>query len=281
MKIDYAIHSSDSNPYYLDFWPIISEIWKKKFDVIPILVFIGDKNIELDERFGIVIKLSPIEGIAIHLQAQIVRFWITTTYPNDVSIISDIDMIPLSHHYFVKNIANLNNNDYLHINPCIGSYGRLPACYHIAKGSTFKEVLSIDEQWDLFIRKVLSDKDNLNGFGHDKMAWFADELYTSKKVLTYNGGIKINLIERERGQNGYRIDRALWLYSKMLLKYDYYFDSHSIRPYSQHKAEINSIKNTTLIANKNFPPKYLQIFVEYYFNLRYMLSKIKHNITNI
>ena len=29
MKIDYVIVSSDDNPMYLDFWPIVSKIWKK------------------------------------------------------------------------------------------------------------------------------------------------------------------------------------------------------------------------------------------------------------
>jgi hypothetical protein len=34
MKIDYVILGSNTNPYYLDFWPIVSKIWKEKFNKI-------------------------------------------------------------------------------------------------------------------------------------------------------------------------------------------------------------------------------------------------------
>ena len=47
MKIKYAIMSSDSNPLYLDFWPIVSKVWKEKFDIEPILYYI-DENHDID-----------------------------------------------------------------------------------------------------------------------------------------------------------------------------------------------------------------------------------------
>ncbi len=48
--------SSDSNSLYLDFWPIVSKIWKKKFNITPILYYIDENhNIEISEEFGKVI----------------------------------------------------------------------------------------------------------------------------------------------------------------------------------------------------------------------------------
>jgi hypothetical protein len=33
MKIDYVILGSDMNPMYYDFWPVVSKIWKKVYNI--------------------------------------------------------------------------------------------------------------------------------------------------------------------------------------------------------------------------------------------------------
>lgn len=277
MKIDFAIHSSDSNKLYLDFWPVIAEVWKKKFSITPILVYIDTDNKNIDESFGIVIKLKPIEGIPIHLQTQIVRFWIPILYPEKICIISDIDMIPLSKNYFQTSLKNLPDTAYVHLNPCIESYGRLPACYHVAKGKTFKEVLEIDAEWETFIRKILSEDLNKKKFGHKKEFWFADELYSSGKVLGFGDKHRLCLIERSGGQNGFRIDRATWKFSKFLLRYDYYIDSHSVRPYIDFKEEIDLIKKLTINSKNRKAPILIVkfILISDFFNSKYRFFYIR------
>ena len=42
MKIDKVVMGSNSNPYYFDFWPIVSKIWKVKFKIEPVLFLIHD-----------------------------------------------------------------------------------------------------------------------------------------------------------------------------------------------------------------------------------------------
>jgi hypothetical protein len=261
MKIDYAIHSSDSNKLYLDFWPIVSEIWLKKFSIIPILVYIDAEEKNIDETYGIVINMKPIKGIPIHSQAQIVRFWVTSLYPEKVSIISDIDMIPLSIDYFHNSIKLLNDYNYIHLNPCIESYGRLPACYHVAKGNVFKEVLEIDTEWETFLRKVLNYCIDKSNFGHTKESWFADDLYSSDKVLEFNNRNRICFIKRKRGIQNRRIDRINWNYNKLLLKFNYYFDSHSIRPFSEFNQEIIFLKDMTINSNSNKIPEFFIIMI--------------------
>ena len=70
MKIDYAIMSSTTNPYYLDFWPIISKIWKVKFNITPILFLVGDSSIKPTEEYGKVVHFNPVSDIPLHIQAQ-------------------------------------------------------------------------------------------------------------------------------------------------------------------------------------------------------------------
>ena len=49
MKIDYVILGSNTNPYYLDFWPIVSKIWKENFNIIPILGLICNEDSDFEE----------------------------------------------------------------------------------------------------------------------------------------------------------------------------------------------------------------------------------------
>ena len=46
MKIDRVILASNENKNYLDFWPMVSEAWKK-LDVKPVLIYTGRDKIDL------------------------------------------------------------------------------------------------------------------------------------------------------------------------------------------------------------------------------------------
>ena len=243
MKIDIAVVSSDSNPFYLDFWGTVSRIWKLKFNITPLLIYIDNADSYLSEEFGRVIRIKPVANIPIGVQNQIVRFWIPILFPEQVCIISDIDMYPLSSNYFINSIKNLFKDEYAHLNPCIETYGRLPACYHIAKGNVFKEIFDLDSDWVSFLNKVLKFSFNISKVKFD---WNSDEMYSSYRVLNYNGKVIINLIKRKNGQNGYRIDRLNWTYSKDLLNFDYYFDGHCIRPYSENMKELKFFESIIL-----------------------------------
>jgi hypothetical protein len=246
MKIEYSIMSSDSNNLYLDFWEPVSKIWKNKFNITPILYYIDEnQTLEINEDYGKVIRLKPIDGIPVYLQCLWVRYWGFSNFLDDVCILSDIDMLPMSKKYFVDNISNIEENKYVHLNPCINSYGMLPSCYHVSKGINFKKILQLHDNWEDSIKHLYS----LN-IGNDpgyhlsgKNHWFADERFSSNKILEYRNSHpdEIILLDREGGQNGFRVDRGGWGYEPELVKQDYYYDSHSIRPYSVHKSEINGL----------------------------------------
>ena len=44
MKIDYVLVGTNDNPLYLDFWPVISKVWKTVFNITPVLGYITKKN---------------------------------------------------------------------------------------------------------------------------------------------------------------------------------------------------------------------------------------------
>jgi hypothetical protein len=248
MKITKAIHSSDSNPMYLDFWPIVSKIWKIKFNIEPVLIYIDENHdIDISEEYGTVIKLKPVKDIPIYLQNLWVRYWYPSQSLEDTWIISDIDMIPISEKYFITNINQIDDNAYVHLNPCIDTYGTLPSCYHVAKGFMFKKILELHDKWEDSILHLFNLSLGKDPGGHlfGKNHWFADEKYSSEKVLSYknNNPNEVIFIPRVNGQNGFRIDRTDWVYDEKLLEQDYYIDSHSIRPYSLYKTKIDELIN--------------------------------------
>jgi hypothetical protein len=236
MKINKAIMSSNDDPMYLDFWEPVSKVWKEKFNIEPVLVFIGDDETPIDETYGTVIRFKPIDSIPVYLQTLWVRYWIPSQFPNDISIISDIDMFPLSKFYFIEQLESIDDNQYVHINPVVASYGTLPSCYHIAKGSVYKNVLELHDTWEesiTFLNNLQLGKDpggNLTG----RNKWFADEEHSSMLVLQKNPILINRLADR-------RIDRSNWKYDPSKVISGEYYDSHSIRPYKENKEEIDKL----------------------------------------
>lgn len=238
MKIDYVIVSSNENPYYLDFWPIISKVWKEKFNITPVLGLICNENSDFEEsEYGIIKKFKSIEGVDTGLQSQIVRLFLTKEL-NGYCLISDIDMIPLSVKYFEECASYLTENNivvYSSDNPECLYNKEYPMCYVSSHSNSFKSILKIDLNWSEFVKSM---KDRNQG-------WSTDQKYLFEKINEFNLQ-KNDVVLLNRGWSGIankRIDRACWDYDPIKVSEGYYIDSHSLRPYSQYSEEINKLIN--------------------------------------
>ena len=76
---------------------------------------------------------------------------------------------------------------YVHLNPCVETYGTLPSCYHIGKGKTFKEILELHDNWEDSLKYLYSLNAGRDPGGQlsGKDQWFADEKYSSDKVYSF------------------------------------------------------------------------------------------------
>jgi len=240
MRIDKVIHSSNDDPFYLDFWEIVSKIWNLKFGVTPVLIYFGESKVS--EQYGSVIKLNAPEGIPINTCCQLSRYWLPSTEENAVFMTSDIDMLPISKWYFMEQIKDIEDDKFVNLNCAHGQNGYFPCCYNVAKGSTFKEVLSLKDDWEEFITngfwKSYSYNHTPNGLNKVLPHWVADEEWSGKLISEFDQSRVVRLY-REHGLNYRRIDRGRWNWSKDDIGSHY--DCHSIRPYSSHKTEIDSI----------------------------------------
>jgi len=240
-----VIMSCNENPYYLDFWPLVSKVWKERIGITPVLVFVGDDKQEIDETFGEVVKINPIEGVPIHTQAQFARLWYPIKEPDTLWVTSDIDMFPVSKSYWKENTLP-GDFDWKNLNTNLQNY--FPCCYNIATGKNFKEVLSVNDDFGEFLEYVMS---NFKGTlsitpvpnGELCEQWDLDEIYSSEMVCRWRD--KHGRVEQPLRPGGYhsgrRIDRAGWHYEQEGIRVDYYIDCHSLRPYHDHKNTIDEL----------------------------------------
>jgi hypothetical protein len=236
MKIDRAIVACDDNPLYTEFWPVVAESWSL-LNIKPTLFLISD-NQQVDESLGDVIRISPLEGIPTSFQAQCVRMLGPTMFPDETSIMSDIDMMPLNKKYFVDNIKDIPSEDFVIFSsdayekqpdfPCY------PMCYNAAKGSIYKEIFKYD------MSEYKEAMEDWHSLGH---GWTTDErvLYSRFTEWQQNNN---NFKLLRRGWVPFatgRVDRAYMKFEPGFMLLDKYIDFHMVRPYNEHKETIDNI----------------------------------------
>jgi hypothetical protein len=264
MKINSAIHSVDDNKYYTDFWPIVSKIWKLKFNIHPILIHITDDDeLDLTEEFGSVIKIKKLDNIPGHIQAQIARFWYPQFAPDATWITSDIDMFPISINHFIDHVDRYPDDSWVNLN---SNEDYFPVCYNVAKGFMFKQVLNLCDDWEEFLENIRIDL-NIDDWNNNTQSlllhemenqnntfanWGFDEVYISKHLNHYRntGGEVYTPVRPDGFPNGRRIDRSSWHYQSEMFLNDFYIDCHSLRPYHVYKNEIDKLVELILPNQK-------------------------------
>lgn len=235
MKIDYAIVASDSNTMYLDFWPIVRDLWINLIKIKPILVLISDKNKITDNGDYIIHEIKSVDNVSTAFQSQIVRMYITKFYSDSVCITSDIDMLPLSYKYFNKITDDYSDDDMIILSSDAYTINRYPLCYNVAKGSTFNKVLDLDCSFSEYCERLLKYN----------QGWDTDELYFGECINKFNKD-RIKLLNRgwSMGMALNRIDRVFWRYDIQTLKNGDYIDCHSLRPYTTYKEQVDKLINS-------------------------------------
>ena len=239
MKINYAIMGANSNPMYLDFWPIISKTWKEIFNITPVLGLICDEDTNfIEDEYGLIKKFKTIEGIDSGLQSQIVRLFLTKELYGNI-IISDIDMIPLSKQYFIDQVEDFEASKIYSMstdNTECNHNKEIPMCYNISDSQLFAKMLTLDNTWQEFAYRL-----NSINLGRT-----TDQRYLWLKLQEYHNNNPSDVVFLNRGWRqcaDRRIDRMEWIYDPNLVSSGFYIDSHLLRPYNQHKDEIDKLVN--------------------------------------
>lgn len=232
MIINYALVGSNNNPLYLDFWPVISKVWKNNFNITPVLGLITDQKEEIiEDENGIVIKLKKISNYDDGLLSQIVRFYLPKFLKGNC-IISDIDIIPLSKRYFIDEFKSYLDDDFIITSshhPQTKHINQYPMCYVAGNYKNFIDLFNLNDEWETFVKKIPN-----NG-------WYTDQLHLYNVIQNNKNRIQFKFPERNGGFITNRIDRINWNYDPKKVSEGYYIDCHSLRPYERYKKEINEL----------------------------------------
>lgn len=236
-EIDRVILSSDSNPIYLEFWPIVAPLWEA-MGIKPTLALVSSEEVEVDASLGDVIRFFPINGIVPGMQPQLIRLLVPVLFPDEVCLVSDIDMLPLSPSYFFEGAQECSDRAFLVYRD--KGYGedssRYPMCYVAAKGRTFASAFRVFSKKDIDTFILWANSLNLG--------WFTDEILLNYCVGEWEkrGRDVVRLghtVER-------RLDREDW--EKIdFEKFDVreYIDCHCPRPYHSYKETIDCVVRAT------------------------------------
>jgi len=238
MLVDKVILASNEKKEYLDFWPIVSEAWKK-LGVEPLLLYTGKKNINLE---GNVVNFH-IKNLDSTFTAQCIRLLAPSLFTNSSSIISDIDSLPLSKDYFINSVKNISESKFIIYRPDGAAKNMIPICWNLAKGRLWSEIFNINSENDIVkkLRKWYVIENKLL-----KKGWYTDQIILKKAISKYektnkNKVIRLNdnLLNFQRF-NRVRLNEDL---HRMELDNVVFKEFHMPRPYHEHAEIINKVYN--------------------------------------
>ena len=207
MIINRVILALDNNKIYTPFWNIVSPVWKEVFNITPTLVFNGtieefEEN-NFDMTVGDYIIVNKVPEVAESNPDWSVTwslFWAASKFTDDVCMLSGIDQIPIG-DFFFKKLSEVEDDKFVvgfsdayrkYTKEVLGYFNTntnilYPSSHLVGKGSKFKEIYEVNDDWETEIKKVYNSKDNYylqNNFYPDKL-WGLDECYSSDKIALF------------------------------------------------------------------------------------------------
>ncbi len=235
MKINKVIISSTVDKNYLDFWPIVKKAWES-LDIEPILFLVTKKDIpDLDCNTFHIDKINDV------FTAQNLRLLVPSLYPDDVCMISDIDMMPLSKKYFLDSINNIKNDKFVIFRSDATPESMLPICWNSALGSTWGKIFSVNDIDEIKNTLIQWYPEKYKPF---KKNWYLDQIQLRNHINNYEKKESKNVIYFTDEELNFKrlnrdtIDDDL---ASFKINPEPFVDFHMPRPYSKNKELINEV----------------------------------------
>jgi hypothetical protein len=237
-EIDRVILSTNNDPRYIEFWPVVAKVWQA-MGIRPTLALIATEDCPIDTSLGDIIRFDPMPDVSEVLQAQAIRLLVPAFFPEDICLISDIDMLPMGSSYFKDWAKSCPEDTFLVYRDWVWAdwLKRTSMCYNAAKGKLFADMFGVTSPED--IPHILRKWQNLN------WGWETDELVLYASINEWES--KGNPVMRLHHAVGPRLDRGGWNIDFDLIDVTSYHDCHCPRPYSENKETIDKIVNALLV----------------------------------
>jgi len=248
MKLQLALVSCDLNPRYINFWPLVHRAWANIVGIRIILILIANEIPDNIEYKDDIILFPPIPNIHTAFQAQCIRILypaLLTNITNDGIIITDMDMIPMSHKFFCNNIAPYDNDNFITF---FGPENELYICYNVATPTIWNDIFQVNTLKNLC--DILISWNNSAHYSghHGGFGWFTDQIKLCEYVKNWKKlhptkFIKINKIPSRLDRSNNIPDINKIDVNRIKL----YHDFHMNYPYDKYK---NYLEEIYLLAAK-------------------------------
>lgn len=240
-RIERVIYVADDT-HYQSFWPYMSLVIKHVFQAEPMMVRVSAWMDESDWQpsFGGMMKvIRGAPGVPLSIQAQCHRVFAAREFPDDVCMLSDIDMFSLQSDHYNKYLSGTQDNDLVLIgSDCydlsrpevsrnagvndirhfegtgtgvLCNATRFPICYLVGKGDVFKQLVDgWGDNWNDYVNKVFTqyNPDGFRGAARD-----TDEVHVSDVIVNHDHGLNVVCRPRGYSSNFYlndRIEKSHW-----------------------------------------------------------------------
>lgn len=243
MKIDRVLFCLNNNKLYHGFWDVVSKVWSQKYGIKPVLFYVGSReeaeSLGLENGHGEVHILDSPSNVPTWAVPWSVFYGAANFFPDEVCVTSGIDQIPLGNH-IIDLASQYDEEDYLVA--FAEAYRRsdlFPSSHHVAKGSAYKKVHNIGENWEQEINKL-----SLCG-----TFWGVEEAYSSANLLVHKEDIKFPKDFFFKTWVAGRLERVGPYppkYDLAGLKNGIYTEYHCHRPYTEYSAGIDKVVSDLL-----------------------------------
>lgn len=182
MKIDVCLTATDTKSNYIKHIPTFIHTWKR-LNIIPHILLIHTHIPDEYKKYSEYITLfnhldyDKLKTINTAFIAQIIRIYYPALLSNKNVIISDIDIVPISYNFFVKNVNKYADDMFINYRRY---NGQLNICYNLANTKTWHSIFEVNNIDDIVEMIYTNYNQEYNGLKNCP-GWFVDqEILTSK-----------------------------------------------------------------------------------------------------
>jgi hypothetical protein len=259
MRLTHVVVSSDLNPRYVESWPTARRAWSEVTDLEPLLVLVadeGDVPTELLDDPGVKV-FPPIATLHTAFQAQCIRLLYPAVVQTDGAVlISDVDMVPLSHEYFHAPTRRIPADHFLAYSDLLMHRNEIPICYNAAAPRTWSAVFGVEGPAD--VRRLLGEwgasvaYDGVRG----GRGWYTDQAILYRTLIDRARARRDVWILRDAFSGMHRLNGALIsptaperIYERGI-RNGRYSDYHVLLPVDEHRRVNDFVIDLAVAANR-------------------------------
>ncbi len=246
---DKVIVSTNEDPRFIEFLPIVSSAWKKFFPECDLHVAYVTKRTENDElvkRMNLYAKVhlyEPIDGIPTPNHAKVARHILASQLGSAVCMLEDIDTIPLQRGYYEERTSHRKKNTILAVGAEVlrgtPHEGKFPMSTITAEGNIFAKLLNPQ---NLSVKDLLLSWKGLKVFDHKESISNSPNIFSDEsliRALIYRSkDIDITHVDRAVNIQLDWIDRSWWNIDEERLFNKEYIACNFLRPFHMHYENI-------------------------------------------